>query len=54
MTTDFVYAGDLQGNMWKFDLSSASSGSWTVALGGQPLFAALEQVRELAVVEPQE
>ncbi len=40
MTTDFVYAGDLQGNLWKFDLSSASSGSWTVGLGGQPLFAA--------------
>jgi type IV pilus assembly protein PilY1 len=40
MTTDFVYAGDLQGNMWKFDLTSASSGGWTVALGGQPLVAA--------------
>jgi type IV pilus assembly protein PilY1 len=40
MTTDFVYAGDLQGNLWKFDLSSTSSGSWTVAFGGQPLFTA--------------
>jgi len=28
---DTVYAGDLQGNMWKFDLSSASAASWTSA-----------------------
>jgi len=30
-TVDRVYAGDLQGNLWAFDLSSASSGSWGVA-----------------------
>jgi type IV pilus assembly protein PilY1 len=35
-----VYAGDLQGNMWKFDLSSASVSDWKVDLGGDPLFAA--------------
>jgi len=40
LMTDFVYAGDLQGNLWKFDLTGASSGSWTVAFGGQPLFTA--------------
>jgi type IV pilus assembly protein PilY1 len=40
MITDFVYAGDLQGNLWKFDLTAASSGSWGVAFGGQPLFTA--------------
>lgn len=28
---DTVYAGDLQGNMWKFDLSSATAASWTSA-----------------------
>lgn len=28
---DRVYAGDLQGNMWAFDLSSTSAGSWDVA-----------------------
>lgn len=28
---DTVYAGDLQGNMWKFDLSSSSASSWTSA-----------------------
>jgi type IV pilus assembly protein PilY1 len=35
---DVVYAGDLLGNMWKFDLSASSPGAWTVALGGSPLF----------------
>ncbi len=28
---DTVYAGDLKGNMWKFDLSNASAASWTSA-----------------------
>jgi type IV pilus assembly protein PilY1 len=39
-TTDYVYAGDLQGNLWKFDLSSATASSWGVAYGGAPLFVA--------------
>ncbi|MDH3759928.1 MAG: PilC/PilY family type IV pilus protein [Gammaproteobacteria bacterium] len=30
-TVDRVYAGDLRGNMWAFDLSSSSSNSWQVA-----------------------
>ncbi len=30
-TVDRVYAGDLDGNMWAFDLSDASEGNWTVA-----------------------
>jgi type IV pilus assembly protein PilY1 len=36
--TDFVYAGDLRGNMWKFDLSSSNSADWGVAfeVGGVP------------------
>ena len=37
---DFVYAGDLQGNMWKFDLSGATSASWGLGNGGNPLFIA--------------
>ena len=28
--TDYVYAGDLQGNMWRFDLTSATPGQWGV------------------------
>ena len=32
-----VYGGDLLGNMWKFDLSANTPGSWNVAFGGAPL-----------------
>jgi type IV pilus assembly protein PilY1 len=35
-----VYAGDLRGNLWKFDLSSTNEASWDVAFGGAPLFKA--------------
>ncbi|TWO69079.1 hypothetical protein FN976_20285 [Caenimonas sedimenti] len=35
-----VYAGDLLGNMWKFNLSTATSAGWAVDLGGAPLFKA--------------
>ncbi|SEM96540.1 pilus assembly protein [Nitrosomonas marina] len=35
---DVVYAGDIKGNLWKFDVSSASASSWNVAIGGLPLF----------------
>jgi type IV pilus assembly protein PilY1 len=37
---DYVYAGDLQGNLWKFDLSSSDSAQWNVANSGAPLFTA--------------
>jgi len=34
---DIVYAGDLRGNLWKFDLSSTSPGAWGIAYSA-PLF----------------
>jgi type IV pilus assembly protein PilY1 len=41
---DFVYAGDLQGKLWKFDLSSKNTDLWQVAYSRdmvpQPLFQA--------------
>lgn len=37
---DSIYAGDLLGNMWKFDVSSATPSAWNVANGGSPLFVA--------------
>ncbi len=40
-TTDYIYAGDLQGRMWKFDVSGASEATWGVAFGGAPLFTAV-------------
>jgi type IV pilus assembly protein PilY1 len=34
---DYVYAGDLQGNVWRFDLTSNSESNWTVAtVSGNP------------------
>ncbi|MHC8307380.1 pilus assembly protein [Pseudomonas sp. PB3P13] len=35
-----AYGGDLQGRLWKFDLSSKSTDSWGVAFAGKPLFTA--------------
>jgi type IV pilus assembly protein PilY1 len=45
---DYVYAGDLEGNLWKFDLTSADHNNWTVAYkdgsgNPQPLFQAPDQ-----------
>ena len=41
---DFVYAGDLLGNLWKFDLTSDKAEDWEVAYNngaeGVPLFSA--------------
>ncbi len=42
--TDFIYAGDLHGQMWKFDVTSSNPNQWEVAFGSsadpQPLFTA--------------
>lgn len=39
---DFVYAGDLKGNVWKFDITSNDPSSWKVAFGStsnpEPMF----------------
>ena len=37
---DIVYAGDLRGNIWKFDLSQPDSAQWSVAYINKPLFTA--------------
>jgi type IV pilus assembly protein PilY1 len=34
--TDYVYAGDLLGNVWRFDLTSSNPSSWVA--GSSPLF----------------
>ncbi|MBL1278395.1 MAG: fimbrial assembly protein, partial [Ectothiorhodospiraceae bacterium] len=39
--TDYIYAGDLLGNMWKFDLTSTTASSWDVAYGSGPTPAPL-------------
>jgi type IV pilus assembly protein PilY1 len=43
---DYVYAGDLLGNLWKFDITNANPASWKVTHGTTaapaPLFTALD------------
>ena len=39
-TPDVVYAGDLLGNMWKFDVSSNTESDWNIAFSGKPLYTA--------------
>jgi type IV pilus assembly protein PilY1 len=36
--TDYLYAGDLLGNVWRFDVTGTTASSWAVSTG--PLFAA--------------
>lgn len=42
-TPDVVYAGDLRGNLWKFDISSNLDTEWGVAFSGEPLYTAVKQ-----------
>lgn len=39
MVTDYVYAGDLQGRVWKFDLTATTASGWKVSYSA-PLFTA--------------
>ncbi len=40
-TVDYLYFADQRGNLWKWNVSSATSGSWANALGGStPLYTA--------------
>jgi type IV pilus assembly protein PilY1 len=36
-----IYAGDLKGNLWKFNVESENPDEWAVAFGGKPLFTAV-------------
>lgn len=47
---DVVYAGDLLGNMWRFDLSNASSAAWPSA--GTLLFASGKPITAQPAVGP--
>ncbi|WP_278533991.1 pilus assembly protein [Delftia acidovorans] len=38
---DVVYAGDLQGNLWKFIIASDASSAWGMAFNGRPLYTAM-------------
>lgn len=36
--TDMIYAGDIDGNLWKFDVSDVNPSNWGVAYSGTPLY----------------
>lgn len=36
--TDYVYAGDMKGNVWRFDLNGITQTSWIAGLSGKPVF----------------
>ncbi len=37
---DYVFAGDLFGNLWKFDVRASDPALWEIAYNGSPLFVA--------------
>ena len=41
-TVDYVYAGDVKGNLWKFDLTASSNTGWTIANSGKAMFTATD------------
>ena len=44
---DYIYAGDLLGNLWKFDVSSPNTADWKIAFGlatPEPLFNATDSL----------
>lgn len=49
---DIAYAGDNQGNLWKFDLTSYNASDWSVAFGGAPLFTAQHGGSGTALPQP--
>ncbi len=49
---DTVYAGDLQGNMWKFDLAGLP-GTYSVAFSGAPLYRARNASNQVQAITAQ-
>lgn len=46
---DFIYVGDLSGQMWKIDVTKSTPANWAVAFSGEPLFTATTSA---GVVQP--
>jgi len=57
--TDVIYAGDLLGNLWKFDVSGNNTNQWKIAFGNnanpEPLFKAVDSssVNQSITAKPQ-
>ncbi len=45
---DYAYAGDIDGKMWKFDLTGTTTGSWVASYSGTPLYTATDS----GIVQP--
>jgi len=52
LVVDTAYAGDLEGQLWRFDLSAPDSAQWRLAHGAQPLFQACAGRCEPSTVQP--
>lgn len=52
---DTIYAGDLQGQLWKFDVSAGNTGQWDVAhsQGGNPLPLFTTEAGQPITAQPQ-
>ena len=50
--TDYLYAGDLLGNVWRFDLTSTNIADWEVSKFGQPAATPLFTAKIGTVVQP--
>jgi len=37
-TADYIYAGDLYGNIWRFDVTASSENSWALGRSGNAIF----------------
>ncbi|WP_411885809.1 pilus assembly protein [Polaromonas sp. YR568] len=44
-----AYAGDLQGRLWKFDLSGATPDKWALGYGGRAMFTAQNEGKALPI-----
>lgn len=52
---DYIYGGDLFGNLWKFDVRKTTAGTWGIAYGGSPLFVATDagSIRQPITTRPE-
>ncbi len=40
---DVIYAGDINGNLWRFNVDDVSPGNWAVSYNGDPLYIAKDK-----------
>lgn len=50
---DYIYAGDLKGNVWKFDVTGNNKNKWKLDNGGAPIFVAKDAAGNLQPITSQ-